>query len=185
MLKRPVTSESVAEAADSLLAEGKNPTMNAVREVLGGGSLSTISPLLREWRDQKGQQAAAVIELPDEIRTVIERACTSLWDESNKIASRRVLAAEDRLKEFEINANREQKTLEAELALLEKTNAELVQKIEAQAGMLGDRDKIIHDLELEVTRLRAQADTQSLFHEQMRAMTDRFEKIEKQISAKS
>lgn len=41
----------VAQAAAKLAGEGKNPTVDSVREALGGtGSKSTIAPLLKRWK---------------------------------------------------------------------------------------------------------------------------------------
>lgn len=41
----------VADAAARLAAQGKNPTIDSIREALGGtGSKSTIAPLLKRWK---------------------------------------------------------------------------------------------------------------------------------------
>lgn len=45
----PVTAAAVFEAASALAAEGRRPTNAAIRARLGGGSYSTIAPLLRRW----------------------------------------------------------------------------------------------------------------------------------------
>ena len=47
----PVTREQVWQAADSLSKAGQKPTLAAVRELVGG-SYSTLSPLLCEWRER-------------------------------------------------------------------------------------------------------------------------------------
>lgn len=42
----------VAAAAEALLAQGRNPTVDTVREALGGtGSKSTIAPMLKRWKE--------------------------------------------------------------------------------------------------------------------------------------
>ncbi|SEB25495.1 DNA-binding protein [Variovorax sp. YR216] len=41
--------EEVCEAADALLARGLKPTIERVRQRLGGGSPNTIGPLLHDW----------------------------------------------------------------------------------------------------------------------------------------
>lgn len=45
----PVTATAVFEAASAIAAEGRRPTNAAIRARLGGGSYSTIAPLLRRW----------------------------------------------------------------------------------------------------------------------------------------
>jgi chromosome segregation ATPase len=53
----------VAKAAAQLAADGKNPTVDSVREALGStGSKSTIAPLLKRWKEEH-QDAVAGTEL--------------------------------------------------------------------------------------------------------------------------
>jgi hypothetical protein len=46
---RGVQQEEVAQAADALLAQGLKPTIERVRQRLGGGSPNTVSPMLDVW----------------------------------------------------------------------------------------------------------------------------------------
>lgn len=59
----------VADAATRLAAAGKNPTIDSVREALGGtGSKSTIAPLLKRWKAAHQETAAqAELGLPIEL----------------------------------------------------------------------------------------------------------------------
>src|ERR1700704_6026957 len=51
----------VTQAAGNLLALGKNPTVDSVREELGGtGSKSTIAPLLKRWKAEQQENATSV-----------------------------------------------------------------------------------------------------------------------------
>ena len=50
--RKGVTAQQVFGAADAILAKGTEPTNNEIQKMLGG-SFSTISPLLRQWRDGK------------------------------------------------------------------------------------------------------------------------------------
>ncbi|OIR06067.1 chromosome partition protein Smc [mine drainage metagenome] len=53
----------VAKAAAQLAADGKNPTVDSVREALGStGSKSTIAPLLKRWKEEH-QDAVVGTEL--------------------------------------------------------------------------------------------------------------------------
>lgn len=65
--------EEVAETALQLQAQGKMPSVDAVRNVLGTGSKTTINQHLKQWRAQQG---AAQGSLPAELVTVV----TGLWD---------------------------------------------------------------------------------------------------------
>ena len=51
---KPEIKERIVEAANALVAEGnENPTNEQVRERMGSGSLSHISPVMREWRESQ------------------------------------------------------------------------------------------------------------------------------------
>lgn len=51
---KPEIRERIVVAASALAAEGiDSPTNEQVRERMGGGSLSHISPVMREWRESR------------------------------------------------------------------------------------------------------------------------------------
>ncbi len=63
-----VTQEAVVAAAEKLISEGKKPTQTAIREVLGGGSFSTINPLYQAWRDSAEEsKSMADVEMPERL----------------------------------------------------------------------------------------------------------------------
>ena len=74
-MSRPgVTFAEVSEAASQLTGQGKNPTIEQVRLILGTGSSTTIANHLREWKDgQSGNTlVAAKDNIPDEIITAVK-----------------------------------------------------------------------------------------------------------------
>ncbi|MGE3319395.1 MAG: DNA-binding protein [Candidatus Berkiella sp.] len=68
-----IVYEDVAEAALQLQAQGKIPTVDAVRHVLGTGSKTTINQHLKQWKAEQGTSDGS---LPSEILTVV----SGLWD---------------------------------------------------------------------------------------------------------
>lgn len=54
MARSGINKLDVHKAAARLMEEGKNPTVDAVRDILGTGSKSTIAPLLKQWKAQHG-----------------------------------------------------------------------------------------------------------------------------------
>ena len=64
-----ITAETVAAAADRLHGDGTNPTRKRSAPRLtapGGGSFSTIGPLLYKWRNNQAEAAElAKVDLPD------------------------------------------------------------------------------------------------------------------------
>ncbi len=63
MARIGITFEQVAAAADGLVGEGQQPTIQAVRERLGSGSPNTVHRHLTEWRQARPAAAAAVATL--------------------------------------------------------------------------------------------------------------------------
>lgn len=66
MARTGISYSHVAQAAASLLDEGKNPTVDNVRDALGGtGSKSTIAPFLKRWKaEHQDALAGAAPGLP-------------------------------------------------------------------------------------------------------------------------
>jgi chromosome segregation ATPase len=74
MARAGILYSHVAKAAAQLAAAGKNPTVDNVREQLGGtGSKSTIAPLLKQWKAQhQGETAAAGAGLPMDLLEAVK-----------------------------------------------------------------------------------------------------------------
>lgn len=74
MARAGILYSHVAKAATQLAAAGKNPTVDSVREQLGGtGSKSTIAPLLKQWKAQhQGETAAAGAGLPVDLLEAVK-----------------------------------------------------------------------------------------------------------------
>ena len=52
-----VTKEQILAAADQIAAAGERPTLEAVRQIVGG-SYTTISPVLNEWKARQKEATA-------------------------------------------------------------------------------------------------------------------------------
>lgn len=72
-----VTYLDIVKAIPKLQAEGKAITGDNVRAELGTGSKSTITRLVREWKQQQGLPMDDNGSLPSELLTAVKE----LWDE--------------------------------------------------------------------------------------------------------
>ena len=108
-----VTYEQVADIADSIQAAGSKPTLRAVREQVGGGSMGTINKLLQEWRGSHERRAAVDVALPPALQRVL------LDFMGTEVAAARA-------------------PLEAELADQQQTAADLAAENERQAQTIND-----------------------------------------------
>lgn len=66
-----ITPEQVHAVADGIKAEGGKPTLRAVRERLGTGSMGTIVKLLQQWRASQERQAVAELALPPALQRAL------------------------------------------------------------------------------------------------------------------
>lgn len=131
MARIGITYTEVEQAASLLAADGKNPTVDAVRAALGGtGSKSTLAPMLKRWKSAHREQAQQA-GLPAELLDVVKGLHTHLQQE----AYVQVQAAQTAATAV-VAACRQQ---------LEDANA-------ATADLTGKRDVLERDLALEKAR---------------------------------
>jgi|GEM_PF-3283451 len=87
-------NERIIEAATQLQASGKKPTMEAIREVMGGGSFATISPVLRNWRESQDQQQVVTVEMPNDIKAIFDKSALELWKGLASLTAERITKVE-------------------------------------------------------------------------------------------
>lgn len=123
-----VTRDKVFAAADKLLADGTKPTMVAIKDALGGGSFSTISPLLAEWKDAK-RQAVAVIKtpVPDTVTKALGLVADQVWSAAQEESEKSVAGEREALH----NAAKELAEREAELLDAIRSNELEIEKLKA------------------------------------------------------
>ncbi len=133
----PEIKKRIVDAANALVGEGDDsPTNDAIRERMGGGSLSHISPVMRQWRESRKEQVSAALELPADLKKIIETSLGQVWTTASKLAS----VAIDSVRQ-EADKNMEAASLERDEALTEITRLEAqVKSLEKQ---LNDKDKDI------------------------------------------
>ena len=75
--------DRIFKACEEIQASGVKPTLERVREALGGGSYTTINPLLKEWKDQQTSNQAEPLELPPEAMQAVSQAAALIWKIAN------------------------------------------------------------------------------------------------------
>ena len=74
MARAGILYSHVTRAATQLATAGKNPTVDSVREAMGGtGSKSTIAPMLKQWKaEHVGVMAATGVGLPADLLEAVK-----------------------------------------------------------------------------------------------------------------
>lgn len=70
--------EKIFTICDTLSRTGVSPTAEKVRAELGGGSFSTISPIIKQWRDSLSKAEPAP-EIPAAAQTAVNQATALIW----------------------------------------------------------------------------------------------------------
>ncbi|EAA6553173.1 hypothetical protein DLB95_28215 [Salmonella enterica subsp. diarizonae] len=81
-----ITEEQIMRAADELDQEGQNPTLARVRKKLGGGSFTTISEVMIEWRAQKARSVHAQEPPPQAVTDRLSAFGDDIWALALEIA---------------------------------------------------------------------------------------------------
>lgn len=147
------TYEAVADSADAILGEGRNPTVLAIRDHLGGGSPNTILKHLNAWRETLGPRLLEVQRRANTPAVVVE-AMASIWDAAMAAAMERATAelsdqqhvlANDR---EHMEAEQRERREREQLALTE--NARLRQAMEALEAAQPDLHQRIEQARLDL-----------------------------------
>lgn len=160
----PNTVRRIEDAAAALIAAcTPNPTNEQVRQHLGGGSLSHISPVMRAFRARRREQAAEqAMPLPPELAQLLTGQLGLLWQTAVRQGEAGALAAREQADADTEQADRERDealakvvTLESELAVLREVQAE--------------RDRLLQEVREQVARLTATGEHQAEQLQDMKA----------------
>ena len=146
----PDTVRRIEDAAAALIAAGTpNPTNEQVRQHLGGGSLSHISPVMRAFRARQREQAAEqATPLPPELAQLLTGQLGLLWQAAVKQAEAGALAAREQADDDIARADQERDEALANVAALESELAVLRE-------VVAEYDRLLQEVREQVARLTA------------------------------
>ena len=155
-----ITKDQIVAAADALDAAGQNPTLAAVRKALGGGSFTTISDGMVEWKARKAAKETPVREpAPPTIQERLGSLGAELWAEAVSLATARLAG--------------EREALETARAQLEAASLEAAELADQVAAELEDTKTQLAASQAAEQAACAEADTlrQAVAEAQIRAAT--------------
>lgn len=178
---RGVQLDEVVAAADQLLAQGLKPTIERVRQQLGGGSPNTVSPLLDVWYERlsarvAGVPAPAEDDLPSDLRSAWNDAKHEARTLANQaLQEERAALAQGRaqLSADQAELAKREEQWSATAAAIDKALAE---SREASAALRGElalaQSELVHlrsRYDNDVDQLRASLTAARQAHETMRS----------------
>lgn len=183
---KPEIQQKIIAAANKLTEEGiKDPTNDQVREKLGGGSLSHISPVMREWRNSRKEAVEVAIDMPTELKNTIELALVQVWNAAAKLAfadleetKRESLDAIGSISLERDEAFNEIQKLESRIEILESEN--LIQK-ESCDTLRAEKDQLAKKLLTSEEKVKSQAELLTDRKNQITELNKNFGALQKEL----
>ncbi|MBC7532312.1 MAG: DNA-binding protein [Oligoflexus sp.] len=125
---------NIFQICDALNDKGQKPTLDRVRQMLGGGSFTTIQPILREWKDKRSEElVSGPAAVPDDIRGMLDGLATQIWAKASTKAGEDLKALREGMQARLDEAEQEKADAAAEVLRLETETVAQKEKIEASA----------------------------------------------------
>ena len=129
------TKDRIFAIAEELDAAGANPTLAAVRKALGGGSFTTISEAMAEWRARKEAKEAPIREpAPQSVADRLTEFGAEIWAAALELANGRLSSEREALDAARVQLEAEKREA-AELA--DQVTSEL-EALQAKAASLAE-----------------------------------------------
>jgi len=168
-----INEEQVFEAADALVAQGKEVTPTALLNSLGSGSFTTIYKYLSAW---EASRASAVTDRAAVIPDTVLSAFGAAWRAASAEAGREVLAVREQAAE-EVAAAKAQ--FQEALETIERLEAESeadASRIESLAAKITELEKVLHQAENDKAALKA---TSEQLRHQVKSQESELERVHK------
>ena len=184
------TKARIFAAADEISATGQNPTFMAIRKHLGGGSFSTISDAMAEWKATKAAKSVPVQEpIPLAISEKLNNLGSAVWSIAIEMANARLNAEREALEAARIEtdaARREAVQLADQLTAELETAQKQIATMEAERIAL---QAMVKELQSNVVTSQSRAETadaraSELRQELDRAHTDRDKAVSEAATAR-
>lgn len=180
-----ITQELVFDLADSLIAKGIDPTNLRIREMNGNrGSLSSITPLLKAWREQRTSDAIeAIPDMPSErLLGVLQPVWAELAREAQATFKAEQAAFEQERKTYAeeiatyiVEIDRQSELLEQTHTALNNAAAESQQQ-KQQLAVLSER------VEQQTLRFDAQLRENDILHAELTQLATEHKAVNEQLS---
>ena len=171
---RGIQEAQVWEAADALLREGLRPTIERVRQRLGGGSPNTVSPMLERWfatlgkrlegrseslADSEARQLPlAVVQSAQQVWEIARREAEQMQIQQSEASRRELELERAALLQRETELRQRESSLEESRSRLEEALAGSRHAVDAMQAQMNaqqqESTRLLSESDLEVRRLR-------------------------------
>lgn len=167
------TFERVKHAADALRRRGTKPTAQAVIEMIGGGSKSTVLDHLKALRRQPIDEE----ELPQAVMEMMRPAVLQAYQAGQQSEAERFRAASERLSLTVEEMDEQIAETARELDRSEQDKTELGRRIEELLAVNSDLQRRLNELDVAKAHLQVQLDEErTRFADGLKDALERMEK---------
>ncbi|KKN85085.1 hypothetical protein LCGC14_0282540 [marine sediment metagenome] len=139
----------IITAAEGLFqSTGVAPSNEMVREKLGGGSMSYIQPVMREWRESLESKKVQAITMPESVSQAMSLSLVGMWEAAIAEASKELTHYKTnstqeiaRLTEERDSALSEIEKMEADKELSDVERLGAIKQLESAKAQLATLDK--------------------------------------------
>jgi DNA repair exonuclease SbcCD ATPase subunit len=156
MARLGITYDDVANAAETLMAQGKPPTIQNIRLLTNTGSSTTIAQHLKAWKSQHGSSRA--LGLTENLPEEIVRPMKGLWAQVIHHAEEKIAAREQAFEQATAAITDQNKKLEEENTGWQKKYDALTQEKEKQMSEQWALEQAVRQLEQEKVALTVTCD---------------------------
>lgn len=180
-----ITKEQIWAAAEELVAAGKSPTLAQVRSAVGGGSYTTISEAMNEWKAAQEASDAPIREpLPPVLDEAAVRMMAEVWAVATGLANDRLKSEREALDAARVEHERVQAEtaemadqLAEEIEALRSSNEALQETIAAATESETAAKEALHVERLKVTQLQARLEALEESIQELRSEKDRLVRL--------
>lgn len=152
MARGGITFSDVDRAARYLQGQGKNPTIDAIRQYLGTGSRTTLADLLKQWKAEQAEGAAG--NLPESLLALVN----GLWENLQK-------QAEERIQKYQETSDQEIYQLKDQLETAKNSEAQLRQQLDQINAEANNKHQAFVELEIAFQRSEKNYEKINVSHE--------------------
>ncbi|MAD45387.1 MAG: KfrA protein [Oceanospirillaceae bacterium] len=156
---KPAIRDRIIQAAEHLVSKGiEKPTNDQVRERLGGGSLSHISPVMREWRQARQTTINTALEIPETLQKAIQVSIGQVWESASQLATAKTEEIQTQAQETITEMQAELSEALAEVTRLEKELGSQTELAERQFADISRLSEETRDYRSDIQRLTLNSD---------------------------
>ena len=156
---KPAIRDRIIQAAEHLVSKGiEKPTNDQVRERLGGGSLSHISPVMREWRQARQATINTALEIPETLQKAIQVSIGQVWESASQLATAKTEEIQTQAQETITEMQAELSEALAEVTRLEKELGSQTELAERQFADISRLSEETRDYRSDIQRLTLNSD---------------------------